>query len=337
MDDLEVDDELAATVVDDEGADGATAVGEGVTDALEQVALGDDGETLLDVAGLGHGDDAGVVTEVQDAVGLVDGAQHGLDNDRGRGVGDEARLLLQLAGEQVDTEVAVLASLGGDRDTDHLARATLQDEDVANADEVAGDGDGLAGGATGTGLDDADLLTDAIGVAGGTTLVADDDVLLVVVEGVQHTVGSTLDTAAERVVVTLVVVVTHLARSGSGNGVSDGRLSDLDFGRGVGASGLLELDFATGISFALVRSGGRGLVGAVVRDVSGKGRRAVPVRVYGLVATVVRDVVGSSAATVLSLSDVEGVLDSLVVDLRTFLVTCRRLTVVGVAGRRKKS
>jgi hypothetical protein len=35
--------------------DGTTAVSEGIADALEEVALGDDGETLLDIAGLGHG------------------------------------------------------------------------------------------------------------------------------------------------------------------------------------------------------------------------------------------------------------------------------------------
>jgi thiamine pyrophosphokinase len=42
---------------------------------------------------------------------------------RNRGsAGEKAGLLLQLAGEEVDTEVTVLAGLGGDRDADHLAR-----------------------------------------------------------------------------------------------------------------------------------------------------------------------------------------------------------------------
>ena len=75
MDDLEVDDELTTTVVDDEGADGATAISEGITDTLEEVALSDDGKTLLDIAGLGHGDELAVITEVEDAVGLVDGGR----------------------------------------------------------------------------------------------------------------------------------------------------------------------------------------------------------------------------------------------------------------------
>jgi hypothetical protein len=248
VDDLEVDDELTATVVDDEGTDGATAVGEGITDALEQVALGDDGQALLDITGLGHGDELAVITEIEDAVGLVDRAEHGLNHHGGGGVGDEARLLLELASEQVDTEVTVLASLGGDRDADDLAGTTLQDEDVTNADKVAGDGDGLAGDTAVAGLHNADLLPDAIAEAGGTALIVDNDLLtVVVVQGVQDTVGSALNAAAEGVVVTLVVVVAHLARCGSY--VTDSSSLDLDVGLGgrVGGRRLLELDLATGI------------------------------------------------------------------------------------------
>ena len=230
VDDLVVDDELAATVVDDEGTDGTTAVSEGIADALEEVALGDDGETLLDIAGLGHGDETVVITEVQDAVGLEDGAEHGLDNHGGRGIGDEAGLLLQLAGEEVDTEVTVLAGLGGDRDADHLARAALKDQDVADADEVAGDGDGLASGAAVAGLDDADVLT------GSSDLTGVGLLMLGVGEGVQDTVGSALNAAAEGVVLAFVVVVTHFA---SGGGVTGSGLRDVYLGRGgVTSTGL---------------------------------------------------------------------------------------------------
>lgn len=214
MDDLVVDDELTATVVDDKGADGTTAVGEGLGDALVKATLGDNLEALLDITGLGHGNETVVITDVQDAVGLEDGAEHGLHHDGGRGVGDEAGLLLQLAGEEVDTEVAVLAGLGGDRDTDDLARTALEDQDVANADEVAGDRDVLAGGGTAVaGLNNAD-------VGGGRS-----DLFMVVstsvrrsvrVGGVGEGVGDAVDSAAnataERVVFTFVVVVTHLGR-----------------------------------------------------------------------------------------------------------------------------
>lgn len=304
MDDLVVDDEFTATIVDDKGTDRATAVSKSIPDALEQTTLGDDRETLLDITGLGHGDQTAVVTEVQDAVGLEHRAKHGLDNNRGRGVGDEAGLLLELAGEEVDTEVAVLAGLRGDRDADDLARTTLQDEDVANADEVAGDGDSLARGATVAGLDNADLLADAVAEAGRATLVSHDDLLpVVVVEGVHDAVSGTLNAAAEGVVVTLVVVVTHLGRGGSGS---------------------------LGVA-VLVDSGGLGLVGGtVVRDVDGLSRLVLD-GVYGLVATVVRDVdfVGRRGpATVLSLGDVELVLDGLVVDL-----SGRSVTEVGITGK----
>lgn len=162
VDDLVVNDQLTATIVDDQSADATTALGVGVTDATEEVTLRDDGQTLADVTGLSHGDDRVVVVQVEDAVGLVDGAQHGLDDDGGSGVGDEARLLLQLAGEQVDTQVAVLAGLGRHGDADDLAGTALQDQDVPNADEVAGDGDGLSlGSGTTPGFNHTDIGTGA--------------------------------------------------------------------------------------------------------------------------------------------------------------------------------
>lgn len=348
MDDLVVNNQLAATVVDDEGTDGATAVGEGLADALEETTLGDDGQSLLDVTGLGHGSQGAVGVDVQDAVGLEDGAEHGLDNNGGGGVGDEAGLLLELAGEQVNTEVTVLAGLGGDGDADHLARTPLEDQDVANADEVAGDSDSLAGSTAVAGLNDADSLAGSL-VRGATGL----NNLVTVVEGVHDAVGSTLNAAAERVVLTLVVVVTHLARLlgglvnlgslGSlrslGGNVSDGSLGVLHVNRSVAVtSGLLNLDLATSVVFALVGAGRLTLVGAVVRVVGGgAGRLLVLEGLYGVTTLVgaVDVVVGRSAATVVSLSDVKLSLDNgLIVDLGTFLKTNRRLLlVVGVAKR----
>jgi hypothetical protein len=153
-----------------------------------------------------------------------------------------------------------------------------------------------------------------------------------VVEGVHDAVGGALNTAAEGVVLALVVVVAHLARN-----VSDG---GLDFGGSgvVARSGRLgDFDLTAGVAFALVVSlvDGLGLgVGTVVRDVDGLSRGVLVV--YGfLVATVVGDVelgVGRGPATVISLSDVELVLDGLVVNLGTFLETNRGV-VVGIAEK----
>lgn len=215
VDDLVVNDQLTTTLVDDQSTDATTALGVGVADATVEVTLRDDRETLADVTALGHGDDAAIVTEVEDAVGLVDGTQHGLDDNGRRRVGDEAGLFLQLAGEEVDTQVAVLAGLGGDGDPDDLAGTALQDQDVADADEVAGDGDGVCGrGAGATGFDNTDILTDTVAEASWTTLVSNNFLVIVVavvMEGMHDAVGSTPNTAAEGVVVTLVVVVSHLA------------------------------------------------------------------------------------------------------------------------------
>lgn len=145
MDDLVVDGHLHTIVVDDEDTDRAAAVVEGLGETRRETTLVKDGETLLDIASLGHGNNATVLTDVKNAVLLEDRAEHVLDNDGGGRVGDEARLLVQLLGEEVNTEVAVLASLRRGGDADDLARAALEDQEIANADVVARDGDGVGG------------------------------------------------------------------------------------------------------------------------------------------------------------------------------------------------
>lgn len=139
MNDLHVDSHLAAVVGDNQDTDAAAARLKSFLQAAPQTALINDRQVLLDVAGLGHGNDVAIL-HVQDTVLLEDRADHGLDDDaRGR-VGDERRLLMQLLSEEVDTKVAVLAGGSRGRDADDLARAALEDEDVAEADVVARDG-----------------------------------------------------------------------------------------------------------------------------------------------------------------------------------------------------
>ena len=57
MEDLHVDDKLAAVVVDDKNSDAAAACLKGFGEAGPEVGLIDDWEGLLDIAGLGHGND----------------------------------------------------------------------------------------------------------------------------------------------------------------------------------------------------------------------------------------------------------------------------------------
>jgi hypothetical protein len=145
VNDLVVDSHLHAVVVDDKNADAATAVVERLGEAADEGTLVEDGKALLDITRLGHGDNATVLADVQDTVLLEDRTKHVLDDD-GRGwVGDEAGLLMELLGEEVDTEVAVLTSLGRGGDADDLARTALKDQEIANADVVAGDSDSLGG------------------------------------------------------------------------------------------------------------------------------------------------------------------------------------------------
>jgi hypothetical protein len=142
VDDLEVDGELAALVVENQDADAAAARLEGAGQTGPQVGLVNDLQVLLDIAGLSHGDNVAVL-EVEDAVLLEDRAEHGLDDDAGGRVGDEGGLLVQLLGEEVDTKVAVLASGRGGGDADDLAGAALEHQEVTQTDVVARDGDGV--------------------------------------------------------------------------------------------------------------------------------------------------------------------------------------------------
>ena len=145
VDNLVVDSHLHTIVVDDEDADAATAVVERLGEAVEESGLVEDGKSLLDITRLSHGDDATVLTDVKNTVLLEDRAEHVLNNDGRSRVGDEGRLLMELLGEQVNTEVTVLASLRGGGDADDLARAALEDQEVTDADVVARDGDGVGG------------------------------------------------------------------------------------------------------------------------------------------------------------------------------------------------
>lgn len=86
--------------------------------------------------------------EIKNSVLSEDRAEHSLQDDTWAWVGDDGRLLPQLLGEEVDTQVAVLTSGRGGGHLDQLARTTLKDEDVTETDEVGGDGDsvGRSGG-----------------------------------------------------------------------------------------------------------------------------------------------------------------------------------------------
>lgn len=81
MDNFVVDSELLAIVVDDENADAASAIVERVCEPVEQVALVQDGKTLLHITGLGHCNNAAILADVENTVLLEDGTKHVLDDD----------------------------------------------------------------------------------------------------------------------------------------------------------------------------------------------------------------------------------------------------------------
>jgi hypothetical protein len=313
VNDLVVNSHLHAIIVDDKDTDAASAIVERLCEARHKRALVEDGKALLDVARLGHGNDATILTDVEDTVLLEDRAEHVLDNDGRSRVGDEGGLLVELLGEQVDTEVAVLASLRGGGDTDHLAGAALENQEIADADVVARDGDGVgrshcAGGGWGSGwdgvrgtvtgggavdTDDAfnrgsggDGTSRCLGGVGGGVLFLNNYVLLavvvlgsdvgvgvgvvrvtLVVDGVgdafSYLVGCLVETVAERVILAVVVVISHITLvllGGRSRGASSDFYSVL---LGVGV-GVLGGDSLSGVARGLLVVGRGGEVGVTL-------------------------------------------------------------------------
>ena len=107
---------------------------------------------------------------------------------------------MKLLGEEIDSEVAVLASLSRSSDTDNLARATLEDQQIANANVMTRDGDGIR---SSTALDIANVLTDTLADTGGTAIFLVDYHLLTLsamamrMERVEDTISGFLDAVTE--------------------------------------------------------------------------------------------------------------------------------------------
>jgi len=141
MDDLVVNDKLLVAIVDDQDTNGSGAVAIGLLDLGGKLTLVDDLETWLDLTGIGHGNQETIITDVDETVLLESWGEHGVQDNRWRWVGDNARFLTELLGEQVNTEVSVLTSLGGGGDANDLAWSLLEDDEITNADVVAWDGE----------------------------------------------------------------------------------------------------------------------------------------------------------------------------------------------------
>lgn len=115
----------------------------------------------------------------------------------------------------------MLASLSGGGDANDLARASLEDEEIADTDVVAGNGDGVGSTATlnvadafpaGSSANGPALLTfndNLFAPTTGVVLVAFLVMVTTTVDGVHDAVGGTFKAAANRVVVASVVVVSH--------------------------------------------------------------------------------------------------------------------------------
>jgi len=100
MDDLHLNSELTAAIVENQDTNAAATRLESLLETRPEVGLVNDRQTLLNITGLGHGSDK-AIRHVQDTVLLEDRSEHGLDNNTGSGVGNERGLLVQLLGEKI--------------------------------------------------------------------------------------------------------------------------------------------------------------------------------------------------------------------------------------------
>ena len=117
-----------------------------------------------------------------------------------------------MLGEEVDSKIAVLTSLSRGGDTDDLTGTTLEDQQIANTDVMAGNGDGI--GHQATTLNIANSLMDS--VANTTRALLSIFLLnyylfalMLWMERVKYTLSSVLKATTDGVVPPLVVVVTH--------------------------------------------------------------------------------------------------------------------------------
>jgi len=141
VDSLEVNDELLRTVADDKDTNGTGAAAKGIVDLLGEVALSNDGNTSLQLTGLSLEVERNVLTSLDDLVLLEGWGQHGVEDDRWRWVADNAVLLDELVGEEVHTEISVLASGSRGGDTNDLGWSLLEDHQITDAEKVAWDGE----------------------------------------------------------------------------------------------------------------------------------------------------------------------------------------------------
>jgi hypothetical protein len=104
---------------------------------------------------------------------------------------------MQLLGEEIDTQVSVLTSGSGGGDSDDLARATLKDQEITEADVVAWDGDSVWGigwlGGRGT---------RTLGAWASYSNVNLFPINMVVMMTSKDTISSTVETVTEGVIVT---------------------------------------------------------------------------------------------------------------------------------------
>jgi len=135
---LEVNNEFLLAIRNNKNADSTRALLEGLVNLNCEFTLGDNWDASLDLTRVGLDEEGSIITSLDDLVLLEAWGQDGVEDDRWRWVADNADFLAEFTGEQVNTEVSVLASGSGGGDANDLGWTLLEDDQVTNTDQVAG-------------------------------------------------------------------------------------------------------------------------------------------------------------------------------------------------------
>jgi hypothetical protein len=115
---------------------------------------------------------------------------------------------MQLLSEEINTQVSMLPSGRRSCDADDLARTTLKDQEISDADVVAGNGNGVGSGGVFGDTADGRLAITCDGNVNFFPLAV--MVMMVMRWETKDSIRSTVKTMAEGVIVTIFIVVTHL-------------------------------------------------------------------------------------------------------------------------------
>lgn len=112
MNSLVIHCELSALIGNNQYTNRARSTTKGLLQTRPEMSLINNLESLLDFPSLRHCNELAVLSDINEPVLFENRAKKGVKDNGRRGMGNHTWLLVELLGEQINTKVTVLASLG---------------------------------------------------------------------------------------------------------------------------------------------------------------------------------------------------------------------------------